>query len=561
MRHRTKLSGIVWRLLVLFLCTYAATATQNPESMTNDDVFRMIQLGDSDNTVVAYIDSHVTAFNLDDSKLAGLIKNHIAIVDAVAASFKRNGQQTTTPTVARPGSTMGTQSAPSSPLLDHNKVANDVAKAKVVEVISPDSPAWPKPVNAPVAPSADVINLDWSTVSPSTILHTANYAFKISGVNDVLYKYEMSVTVNPSATDDISSLSGLLGKLSQLLPSSSAGINKAIADPCGPLNSALADAKAMIDSANKSIQKIQPEKPSSGSYPSVSIKDTVSAWGDVMNQYKLLIPKIEAAKAVLGNTACTDDSILENAAQLLLTYDDIKTRVEPTDAVVRGPHVIYGQGFLDRTKNGSLIVKETYNGSDTAGSPKSYPLQAGFNQMTVSGGFLLTTLPARSYATVNAPPVPPSTATSTVLAVNGNSGIRPALVGLLNYHDPFDWPLNKPHFGLAISAGPVIDISNGKADTSSFGFFGGVSAHIWNRLFLTPGVHVGQFAGFPLGFSQAGQVIPQNFGTLSPVTRWTARFGFAVTFRGGDPTTLTGTGGNKSPAANTNAGSNSGVKQ
>jgi hypothetical protein len=63
--------------------------------------------------------------------------------------------------------------------------------------------------------------------------------------------------------------------------------------------------------------------------------------------------------------------------------------------------------------------------------------------------------------------------------------------------------------------------------------------------FLTPGVHVGEFADFPPGFTHAGQPIPPNFGALNPVTRYTARFAFAITFRGSNPTSLLGTGSQK----------------
>jgi hypothetical protein len=112
--------------------------------------------------------------------------------------------------------------------------------------------------------------------------------------------------------------------------------------------------------------------------------------------------------------------------------------------------------------------------------------------------------------------------------------MRAALVVLFNYHDPFAWPLNRRNFGLTLSAGPVYDISQGKADTSRLGVFTGLSVHLWNRLFVTPGVHFGEFADFPQGFHAAGEPVPANFGTPTPVTRWTGHFAIAITFKGKD---------------------------
>ena len=112
--------------------------------------------------------------------------------------------------------------------------------------------------------------------------------------------------------------------------------------------------------------------------------------------------------------------------------------------------------------------------------------------------------------------------------------MRPALVALFNYHDPFSWPLNRPNFGLALSAGPVIDVANGQADTTRFGVFVGGSVHLWQRLFVTAGVHFGEFSDFPQGFQKPGDPIPSNAGTPTGVNRWTGRFALGITFQGKD---------------------------
>lgn len=121
---------------------------------------------------------------------------------------------------------------------------------------------------------------------------------------------------------------------------------------------------------------------------------------------------------------------------------------------------------------------------------------------------------------------PPTTVNK--LAVQDNSNLQPLLIGLLNYDLPIPH-LDNGAYGLQISSGPTFRIG-GANNVSSFGYFGGLSVHLWKRMFLTPGVHVGEFADFPLGFS-AGSTIPSGFGTLTPVRRWTARFAFAITYR------------------------------
>src|SRR5262249_16266145 len=142
--------------------------------------------------------------------------------------------------------------------------------------------------------------------------------------------------------------------------------------------------------------------------------------------------------------------------------------------------------------------------------------------------FLITNLPARSYSSVTAPNPADPTTTQNVLSVDNGRGARPALTVLLTGNIP---QVNSHNFGLGFSAGPVFDISNGKADTSRFGFFVGPSVRLTPWIFLTPGFHFGEFADFPQGFNHPGQVIPANTGTPVPVKRFTGRFAFGVTFK------------------------------
>ena len=401
------------------------------------------------------------------------------------------------------------------------------------------------------------IQLDWSTVAPYRVLHTGTYTINITGVNDLVYQYELSVTLNDSSSNDIALLTGILPDLTKLLGTSTTG--RSVAPGCN-LPDLLTASTPVIKTFNDRLTDMTPGKSSDGKYLSVPLSDSIVKWNAVKEAYVSYQKSVADLAAEIKNSNCTlasEDTA--KAQQVLDTYSTVRLKVEAIDAKAKGDHRIVGHAYIDRSRDGDIIVRQLFNGAETSSSPKTFPLEAGFSVVTATGGFLLTTLQARTYTSQLVPPVPPATTNSNVLAVSGVSGVRPALVALLNYHDPFDWYLNRENFGLALSAGPVIDVSKGKADTSTFGFFGGISMHLWHRVFVTPGVHVGEFADFPAGFTKAGQVIPPNFGTLNPVIRYTAKFGLSITFRGGNPSTLVGTGTKQTSGAAPPA--TSGVKQ
>jgi hypothetical protein len=183
---------------------------------------------------------------------------------------------------------------------------------------------------------------------------------------------------------------------------------------------------------------------------------------------------------------------------------------------------------LDAADNTKITVKEFYGFRETNAKDLTLKVAAGYHLISASAGFLVTQVPARSYSSRTAPDPANLTSTQNVLGVDYRAGMRPALTALLHYNLPF---IRQSRFSLALSAGPVYDISGGKADTSKFGFFGGVSARFSQWLYITPGFHIGEFADFPQGFTRAGQVIPNNTGAPVPVKRYTTRFAFAVTFK------------------------------
>jgi len=169
-----------------------------------------------------------------------------------------------------------------------------------------------------------------------------------------------------------------------------------------------------------------------------------------------------------------------------------------------------------------LVERARFSGR---GTRANMAWKCGFDDiLTLSVGTALTNVPYRTYTNQK---VPTANGTEDQLVVNGNGSRSPVGVGLLNYRL---WnSAREPQFGLSLSTGPAFKLG-GAPEVSSFGWFAGISVSIWHRLFLTPGVHVSQFADFPAGFSDRSP-IPANFGTINPATRWTSRFAVGITFQ------------------------------
>lgn len=163
--------------------------------------------------------------------------------------------------------------------------------------------------------------------------------------------------------------------------------------------------------------------------------------------------------------------------------------------------------------------------------------------VSLSVGPLITTLPYRTYVEQQ---VPTATGTQNELVVNGNTNVNVLGAALINIFPP----IPKPNWttGFAFSVGPVYTLGNAPS-VSKLGLFVGGSLHLYRSFFLTPGIHIGQFADYPAGFHQ-GSVIPSGFGSLTPVTRNTAHFAIGITFK---------TNSFKKSSQNTGAASNTGT--
>jgi len=203
-----------------------------------------------------------------------------------------------------------------------------------------------------------------------------------------------------------------------------------------------------------------------------------------------------------------------------------------TDPVVQWLKLIDGQHTQDFTVN--LQPNQNYHfridgyWNDRKIKGASLDWKCGETDiLTLSVGPLVTTLPYRTYSSQNVPSTTGGTTTKQVLIVSGTTNANILGAALLNYNLPIpylpDWS------GLAFSTGPVYTLGNSPS-VSKLGLFVGGSIQLYRSLFLTPGVHIGQFADYPAGLVP-GATIPSNFGGLNPVVRNTVHFAIGLTFK------------------------------
>ena len=358
--------------------------------------------------------------------------------------------------------------------------------------------------------------------------HSGQHCFEIQETNRILYSYSLSLKAQTPSGNPFDLLKDAITTIKNFGTGTS---NTPTPSPaqCSAVN--LDDLAAKAALLQQSLTAMQPSKDSNGKTASVPVEQTIDAWEPIPQQFKDLQDGVSRLIIEMGNdstlTGC-DDVFAQAESIILDEYLTARDQYLKLASLVNSRHVVYYSAGIDNTNGYDLVVAEYYGAQQTSTALKTYHFDPAYSSLTSSAGFLLTELPASSYRSATAPnPSSPGT-TQNVLAVDDGSGPRPALVVLLNANPRY---VNWRHFGVGLSGGPVFDISNGKADTSRFGFFGGVSLRLTQWLYLTPGVHVGEYAGFPQGFTAAGQVIPPNTGTPVANKHYTARFAFAFTFK------------------------------
>lgn len=187
------------------------------------------------------------------------------------------------------------------------------------------------------------------------------------------------------------------------------------------------------------------------------------------------------------------------------------------------------------SSNGTITISQYKDGVATG--EFAYVYVEHQSPLTLSLGALLSGVQDRTYVARLLP------SGSTVLGVPGATSPTLEGVALLNYDVP-SLDSDAGRFGFAVSSGPTFNFGGSPQGTSALGYFAGGSIYLWHRLFLSVGGHVADFADFPGGFGE-GATIPSGAGSLQPTSRWTVKFGFAISYQ----TKSFGSGGQPAPPA------------
>jgi hypothetical protein len=351
-------------------------------------------------------------------------------------------------------------------------------------------------------------------------------ALRISGVNDFLYSYQVNIVEIETPTT---------------IPQPAFDGTGAVGTRSTCTTAAITTFGSDAQSASTAYNKLFPSSPTAFQ----SLTSTQSAWQSTVQGTFAKMPD-ESTAAQSAFNALTDADQRAACQPILNAANTVFGTLTAANAKLnQSPHVVVANFTAKACKSEILTIDEKYNGIPT-GQSVTVQLDAECNKFTVSGGVLLSQIQNRTYTSTTSP-----AGSGNFLSVGGKGRYTPTLTSLFNFNIP--WPVGGHKFAsaagdlrLGISSGPVVHLSSSEA--SSFGWFAGGTVSFFHLLYITPGEHFGEFADYPVGFTAPGQTIPSGFGQLTPVKRWTGRFGFAITFRGWDVSKAT-QGGSEKPAA------------
>jgi hypothetical protein len=543
-------------ICVLIICYPSSSRSQEPRSqqvrgLTVDDIVSLVQHGIPTDQLIALIQRNPSSFELSLRTIDNLKRNGVpaAVIDAMLKSggnMPASQTNAPTPEPSKPDDipAPNLHPAPATPQVNAPQAAgagsnpqpppsSDTRLQQARSAPIPPSPWVPPPKGTdsgcPIAAKQKVtrVDLDYDSGSSShsRLGRSGLYCFALKNANPL---YDWAIVLN--VTEPTGNPFDLINDAIQTLTKLSTGASSAKPTPLpgAPPCPDLTDVAQKSTTLKQALTAMMPTKDSNGKMAYIPVQKTQSDWQTLQSAFGDFEHAVKALASSLPSSAdpgCA--SALQQAESIILDdYPKLRAQYQDVGTRLAKPDVIYYERRLEATASADLVATPSYAG--TADGSKTFHFDPSFGILSSSAGFLLTNLPARSYSSATAPDPNDPTKTQNVLKVDYGSGTRPALAVLLTGNLP---QVNRRNYGLGVSGGPVFDISNGKADTSRFGFFGGISLRLTPWIFLTPGVHVGEFADFPPGFTHAGQVIPPNTGTPTATKRYTARFAFALTFK------------------------------
>jgi hypothetical protein len=361
------------------------------------------------------------------------------------------------------------------------------------------------------------VRIDWTTKNPTsppiTVDKSVAVTVVVENVNDMLYGYRERIVAHPRTVEDF---------VPAILPQA-----RSASDPCKPL----ADAIEALDKAFAG-PALNPNSGTPAIPHDIGLDVTRAAYDSAKQQIDMLSSKVGA---------CNEDDLKKKA-------DNYKTIIEPQwDKAESLSHAFTFATTLEPLTNYSIFLLEQYQGvttdactsKDDAGKLKGVECEVVYEPrsttISASGGFLISMLPAPTYARGSSPDG------TTVLVVNDTGPVRTAFTALVNVKVRGPWvfshicPSDDSAFGCAISVGPAFQLGSNNQSASRLGLIAGWSFQLWRYLYVTPAAHIGEYDNFPAGFTHAGQVIPPTFtGQLQPTKRTTVRFALGLTFKGWD---------------------------
>lgn len=342
------------------------------------------------------------------------------------------------------------------------------------------------------------LELDWEhrakgdQVCPAAVTGRTPVTLTIHGVNDIVYQYTFKFHRHqlPGETPPLTSLN------TPVPP-----------PPPGALPPSSCPAELMSARQAVTAMLAAPAFRPADKARSVPLSATIAAWND----------NLSSINAIL------------NASPADLEHCELKQmadKLRRMKKIVEGSHDLLFKFAVDSNEWWEFDTSEwSFSIGAEPELVDSISWKCGIEDtLTLSAGVLITSIPYRDYTHRK---VPSATGVADQLVVDGVGSYSPVSVALFNYNL---YTFNaSPQIGFSLSTGPVFKLG-GKADVSPFGWYSGISASLWRRLYITPGFHIGQFADYPAGFGNRS-TIPDDFGELTPVRRWTTRFGIAITFR------------------------------
>lgn len=370
------------------------------------------------------------------------------------------------------------------------------------------------PVSRAKAASSNALDADWPAKSggcAAKLDQSSRVTLTLHDINDVLIDGQQALTYELKQVGF-----PRLGNVAGDLPAGIAGAHVVPGTPSA-CDSNLGKLRVLAFNMSASIQrdlKAQIAHNLNGKkLRSIPLEETMT----IYDRYHALVNEFKDMRNAAIDCPGYSSVIGETALQFVVFWI---SRAE-------GDHTATYHMNLDKDTDYRFWITENWNGVPTSGGSMMW--RCGESDiLTLSLGTLLTTLPYRSYDHQKTLVPAGSATTLDTVSVGGNSSINPLGAALLNFKLP-SLPFFPEWTGLTLSSGPVYQFG-GSPKVSALGYFAGLSLHLYRGVFITPGVHVGQFADFPPGF-YPGAAIPADFGDLNPVKRYTAHFAIGLTYK------------------------------